>query len=109
MANNSDSPHRPRENSLAIVEQKLSEELGKEPEETLLVEENEQKPLYRIRTDPTGFYVVKVKNSIDLEDYRWRVNKGGAKTLLDEETPTVEYGAIFRYSFEDEKFVPYSD
>lgn len=109
MTNISERSQKPAENSLSVVEQKLTEELKKEPEDTLLIEEGEKNPEYHLRSDPTGFYAMKVENSREMACFKWEKNMGDATTLLDEDAPRVEYGEIFRYSFEDEMFVPYSD
>lgn len=109
MASSSKGSQESIENSLSIVEQKLTEELEKEPKGTPLIEEDEENPVYHLRNDPTGFYAMKVENYGELSSFKWRKNMGGATSLLDEDIPRAEYEEIFEYSFEDEMFVPYSD
>jgi len=97
------------ENSLSVVEQKITEKLEKEPKYTLLIEEGKENPKYHLRNDSTGFYAMKVENYGEISNFKWRKNSSDAKNLLDEDIPRIEYGEIFKYSFEEEMSVPDSD
>ena len=109
MGTRSKGSQKSRENSLAIVEQRLTEELNKDPENTPLIGKGEENPRYHLRSDPTGIYAMKIENLREVSNFKWRKNLGDANTLLDEDAPRIEYEEIFEYSFEEEMFVPYSD